>query len=1236
MRLVIDLQGAQASSRFRGIGRYSLSLSLALINNRNEHEVFIALNGLFPETIDDLKAAFNGLLPPECVRVWSAPGPINATDPQHETRRHVAELLYEQFLASMSPDIVLVTSLFEGLGDNAATSIRTFAGIPTAVILYDLIPLIYSKIYLENPVVGHWYRNKIAHLQNADLLLSISESSGQEAIEYLGFDQQRVCNISTAADDHLQPAAVTDEELSYLAKQYGLLRPFVMYIGGIDHRKNIETLIAAYAELPVDLRKNHQLAVICSIQQFDKERLLNLAAEAGLFKDELILTGYVPEEDLLTCYRSCKFFVFPSWHEGFGLPVLEAMQCGRAVIASNASSLPEVIGRNDALFDPYDTNSIAQKMKQLLIDDTFREELEYHGLEQARKFSWNNSASRAWQALENVSELKRIVVSDPPNRPRLAYFSPLPPEASGISDYSEELLPALSKHYQIELIVVNPEHIAHTWAGTHFPVRDVAWFRQHAQDFQRILYQFGNSHFHSHMFSLLHDYPGVVVLHDFFLSGVAFHRDVNGETPQGWAKALLESHGWPALFARFEAKDLNDVIMTYPCNLQVLQDALGIIVHSEHSRQLARKWYGNNSADKWSVLPLIRNRAKVINRTAARLALDVAEDDFIVCSFGFMAPSKLNHRLLAAWLMSPLSQDPRCHLVFVGQNYGGDYGSNLTSCISQSLNGSRIKITGWADSSVFHEWLEAADVGVQLRTLSRGETSRAVMDCMSYGLATIVNANGSMAELNKDAVWMLPDNFEDSQLIEALTVMWLDKKRRNEIGHKARQVITEQHDPARCAALYAKSIEAYYHESSVGLSGLLSAISVHATALDLSEWHVLASCAAKNIPASPRCKKLFIDITELLQDAIYTGVRRVASSVLDSLLHNPPQDGWQVEPVYATMDNEGYRYARRFTYSFLGVVENLGGDDIVDICDGDIFLGLGFQPQVIVKQNKVLQAWHQRGVIIKFLVYNLLPILRPEFFVERDKEECECWLKTAAQFDGLICVSRASVDELQAWLKENYPNRQRPFSVQSFYLGANLENSMFITGMPANAAQVLSTLEARPSFLSIGTIEPRKGHAQVLSAFESLWAKGVDVNLVFIGKQGWMVEPLIEQLKTHVELDKRFFWLENVSDEYLEAIYAASDCLIAASHAAGFGLPLIEAARHKLPIIARDIPIFREISKQYTYFFDDLSDPQVIFTSINEWLKLNAVGNSPQSWKIPWLNWTQSTQQLIENVLYKN
>ncbi|PLY13229.1 MAG: hypothetical protein C0628_07020 [Sulfurimonas sp.] len=141
MRIVIDLQGAQTESRFRGIGRYSLSLAKAIARNAGEHEIWLALNGAFGESVLSLRDEFRDLIPQERIRVFEVPLPVAEHDPANSNRARVAEIIREYFLEQLNPDVVLLTSLFEGFLDDAVTSVGRFAkSYKTATILYDLIP----------------------------------------------------------------------------------------------------------------------------------------------------------------------------------------------------------------------------------------------------------------------------------------------------------------------------------------------------------------------------------------------------------------------------------------------------------------------------------------------------------------------------------------------------------------------------------------------------------------------------------------------------------------------------------------------------------------------------------------------------------------------------------------------------------------------------------------------------------------------------------------------------------------------------------------------------------------------------------------------------------------------------------------------------------------------------------------------------------------------------------------
>ena len=170
MRIVIDMQGAQTTgSRHRGIGRYTSSLVQALLRQGGAHDIHIALNSLFPESIAPIRAALGGQLAAGNIHVWHAPGQVGMLNEGNAWRRQSAQLLREAFLASLEPDFVLVTSLFEGLADDFVGSIGMLgSGVPTAVILYDLIPLIpliQRDLYLTSPVLEQWYETRLDSLR---------------------------------------------------------------------------------------------------------------------------------------------------------------------------------------------------------------------------------------------------------------------------------------------------------------------------------------------------------------------------------------------------------------------------------------------------------------------------------------------------------------------------------------------------------------------------------------------------------------------------------------------------------------------------------------------------------------------------------------------------------------------------------------------------------------------------------------------------------------------------------------------------------------------------------------------------------------------------------------------------------------------------------------------------------------------------------------------------------------
>jgi glycosyltransferase involved in cell wall biosynthesis len=850
MRIVIDLQGAQSNSRFRGIGRYTTSLAQALIRNRGEHDVFIVLNGLFPDSIQFIKSQFEGLLPPEHIRVWYAPGPVMECQAGTDLRREGAELVREAFIASLHPDIIYIGSLFEGFGDNTVTSVAKFdTQTPISISFYDLIPFLNPKEYLEvDRFYAAYYLRKLEHLKKASLLLSISEFSRSEGLEHLDFSPDQIVNVSSAAEPFFSDAAPATNPVA-LKEKFGITMPFVLYTGSGDPRKNLKRLLKAYALIPKEIRLEYQLVLAGRIDRAEHLSLLKSIKSFGMHKDEVVFTEYITDAELQTLYYTCKLFVFPSWHEGFGLPALEAMKCGAAVISSNTSSLPEVVNLEEALFDPLSTESITSKLVEFLSKPEWIERMKAHAKIQAPLFSWDASAKRAIAGFE----------------------------------------------------------------------------------------------------------------------ALIAQRQVNG-----------------------------------------------------------------------------------------------------------LKPARLSNAQILEKLIPQLAQ--------------------------LSFNGK---------------------------------------------------------------------HFKDVDLLQ------------------------------------------------------------------------FSACLAQNLPKEPRKRQLLIDISELVKRDAKTGIQRVVRSLLTEMLLNPPAD-YDAHPIYANQLSLGYRYANRFKKKFfasdadkaaMGESNTSNAEDpVIETQPGDIFLGIDLQADIVQAQKQYLSAIRLSGSKIYFVVYDLLPILFPNAFPSAAEFNHRQWLLEISKFDGIICISKAVADDYRAWAGVHIPDLPKKFDVAWFHLGADIENSVPTTGMPENAQEVISKISAQPSFVMIGTLEPRKGYSQTLPAFEKLWANGTNVNLVIIGKKGWMVDELVKHIESHPELNKRLFWLESISDEYLDQIYSASTCLIAASDGEGFGLPLIEAARRHVPIIARDIPVFREVAGEHAFYYR-ASKPEVMTQAIQTWLALFAKGAHPHSDKMPWLTWKESAQSVLKTLL---
>lgn len=826
-RILVDLQCCQGASGARGIGRYALELTKALARNASSTcEIWVVLNDRIPGSILPLRDQLREFVPQDRIHIISLPLPVDASRKDSVQHLEITRRVYCHAIAALEPDVLLIASMFEGWLNEVAPM---FAGLPPhisrAVIAYDLIPYLDQETHLARRGIREWYFRQMDEFKQAQKFLAISENTRQDLIEHLKLPPDTVVNISAGVSDKFRRMRVGEEARERLLQRLGITRPFVLYAGNFDPHKNLHRAIEAYSRLDRGIRTSHQFVIIsppCGDPAKTKQHLM---ADYHLDADEIILAGRVTDEELVQLYNLSKAFIFPSLYEGFGFPPLEAMSCGTPAIASNTSSLPEVIGYEEAMFDPLSVDSIRDKLQHVLTDDAFREELSARALVQSKKFSWD---------------------------------------------------------------------------------------------------------------------------------------------------------------------------------------------------------------------------------ITARKTLD------------FIVPKAHQHRVVES------------------------------------------------------------------------------RESLVEGLAAVLRRAGCL---------------EDRQL-----------------GLLARSIVMNVVTPRRPQILY--------------------------------EVSVLSMFDAKS------------------------GIQRVTRNILTNL-NCLVADTYDVRPVVFRRGR--FCYADTFAAALpTQIKEQTQDEDLpVEPTPGSFYLAVDLfmdGGEDYWEELRRLRSWN---VSCCFVMYDLIPVRFPAFFPPGMHEVFSGWLTRVASIASeVITISEATQNDFVQWMQENQIPRRLDLRIGHFHLGADIRNDVHYQADEAAFADPLVCPKEKPVFLIVSTIEPRKGHEQVLEAFDQLWSEGCDLSLVFVGKQGWGDDEFVSRMRSHPQQGRSFHWLTGLPDAELDRLYKECDALIFASYAEGFGLAIVEAAQHGTPLILRDLPVFREVAGEHAFYFH-ADRPAELADAIKEWLDLSRHGRAPSSHGVRCMTWEESTRMLL-------
>ncbi len=258
------------------------------------------------------------------------------------------------------------------------------------VTLHDTTFFLYPKLHtLSKRYFFRFFIHTSGRL--ADALTADSESTRQDAIRLANISPQKIFTAQLGVTSDFAPLDTTSASANAVRQKYNLPEHFVLYVGLIEPRKNVPTLLQAFAQVSPQF-PDYRL-VMAGRRGWMVEHLDQQVADLGL-AEKVLFTGYIEQKDLPMIFNLAQCFVYPSFYEGFGLPVLEAMACGVPVITSNVSSMPEILGNAGVQVSPHDSQGLAAALQGLLSDPAERKRLSALGIERAATFTWQRTAEK--------------------------------------------------------------------------------------------------------------------------------------------------------------------------------------------------------------------------------------------------------------------------------------------------------------------------------------------------------------------------------------------------------------------------------------------------------------------------------------------------------------------------------------------------------------------------------------------------------------------------------------------------------------------------------------------------------------------------------------------------------------------------------------------------------------------------------------------------------------------------
>lgn len=772
MRLLIDLQAAQSIFHpERGIARYATDCARALVATDQVDRLL--LNPALP---------FPSALPTDLL---------------------VSPLLAWSTAATVEPvgdaAAYLVLSPMEGVKLPFLLPPHiSRRGWPVVVVVHDLIPSVMGETYLEG------WRRRVHHqrlglVDQADLVLTNSDFTRSDVIHHLGIDPGRVVTIGAGTSDWFAPAVDPTLPLALLRQALPkITRPFVLSVAAPAPHKNLPGLVRAWAQLPHDLRRAHQLVVACRMDEPSMAVIVALGLEEGLGEDEVVLTGYVTDEVLRSLYQTARLFVFASLYEGFGLPVAEALRCGCPAVTSATTALPEILRWPPSTFRPDEPADVARVMAAGLAEGPFREELAMRAAARTRELTWKAVADRVVQAVDELEQGgRRPPRARRPTRPRVAVIGSLPPGGTGLAEVNGHLLDELAR--LADVVAFDPVGSAdgqvrvsqeRDYELASLPMLGIV---HNPWSFDHLVYILEDTTAHARAIDALRRHPGVAWIHDVRLTRPAWAAAARHPDPDAFLGRRLAElypaaapHLGPQLRESPEALARRGMGMTGG----VVADCTGLIVGSRAAARLLAF-----DQRPGSVLPPIEVLAPPLSQPP--LAREPEQDPPLLVALGPVGQETSPLVLVEA--LALIRRHRPAQLAFVGPV--DDRWTRAVAWTADAIGVSpHVRTTGAVADDDRWAWVARASIGVQLAPPAGGGSPGSIADLLALGIPCAADALVA-ADLPAGTVAELPPGGNPVEVARTVLDLLGDPDRRVALARHGRAEASRRSFAATAVAL---------------------------------------------------------------------------------------------------------------------------------------------------------------------------------------------------------------------------------------------------------------------------------------------------------------------------------------------------------------------------------------------------------------------------------------------------